>query len=443
MHPTKEYTPQSTGSKVLTPVCGAYSIRALMTTRHVLKLSLHKESKEMETSLIELLLNDVPQALCDVQESKARVSFYALPSGEVRMIVGNTISNEHTRRSQTLQDALPEENVRYMIQQCLQKQPNKKWQAIRIDMYVGEEHLSDIVLIHHFYSKNPRSKSLQLMTESLRLNMLPPPTSQSLKMQDVLQVVDSNFRKIFSALNYSYVTHNMTTVSSKEIKRLQKYLASSASTLRPSGLLTMRELADDVFDGPPTLTSVSMSLLFALLATVLMNVIDAYETIDDVEQRLLRTLETKPEIYILMVSDMKGRLASKMVSPTSTTSSKSDVSVIDKYMQFPDDPTPTLQPLPIDNFPPPDEPLPASRSISADSFPVPDEPLSASEPTPDSDDVADILPVVDSTLPDDNTIFQLRIRDPITGRCLHVGGKSFQRALNEYGIEQLRKWSVC
>lgn len=381
----------------------------------------------MEASLIEHLLNEVPQALCNVQEAKAKVTFSMIPSGEVRMEVSNTITKEHTRRSQTLQEALPEENVRYMIQQCLQKQPNKKWQAINIDMIVGDERVHDIILIHHYYRAERKKKPLELITETVRLNLLPSRSLISLKMQDILLSVDNTFKKIFSALNYSYRVREMTKVTLKDIKRLQKYLSSSDSEIRPAGLSTMRELASEIFGNSPTITSVSISLLFAVLATILTNVIDAYESLQDVENRLLRTLETKPEIYILMLNEMKERvilsqyplspITNPFESPISDTTDNLDTPIV------------ANAPTPFDQA---KQGSSETFSMTADEKPLPDEPL-----------MADTPPAPDPELKDHTASLQIRIRHPVSGRCLHVGGKSFKAAIKNYGLDAIKNWSIC
>ena len=487
MDPAKTYTAESTRGDVLALIGCAYGIRALLTAGHCLEFFRKRIKNVMDPSLIGLLLNDVPRALCNVQESKATVSFFALPSGEVRMTVTNTIADDHTRRSQTLHDALPEESIRYMIQQCLQKQPGKKWQAISVEMIVGKETLRDVILIHHYYGLDKKKRALELNTETLRLNMLPPPSSQSLKMQDVLHIVDMTFKRIFSALNYPYMVHNMTRVTTKDVKRYQKYLSSPESKLRPAGQATMRELAADVFaTAPLTPMSLSAALLFALLSTVLMNVVDAYETLDGVEKRLLNTLQSEPGIFILMLSDMKGQLRPvgssqpltsdggvKVISTSLTTLTATPPGVVETFSSssgtsststsMPPSPTPEAEATPISPPPmsdqaladayerfianSPSEQAAAYDSIRADvaSMMEPDVP-SSPDKTIDEDDyidaVSEPIPAADEPLRP-STVTHIRLRHPLSRRCFHVGGKTFNDAVQTYGLDEVLKWSPC
>lgn len=264
------------------------------------------------------------KAICDIDEASVVIVFSIDAKGNIqRSLEGQSISKQHTRRSQQLHDDLPEENIRYMIQQCLGKQPGKRFQLIKLQYRDGDEIIQDGVIIHHYYTVSNGSFDVgkNLNTEVIRVGSMWPPNLQTLKVQDMMAEADTFLKKIFDALRYSFLPYK-SPVKEKDLKKITSFLESKASLVRPTGDKTFREMFDI------NVEELNLFMLQSSFATVvgmtLLNIAESYQSFHEVEARYIQLLREKPQIYILICVDIIDDLEQQLKEAIDKTSSSTD-----------------------------------------------------------------------------------------------------------------------
>ena len=263
-------------------------------------------------------MDRIQHAICDIDETAAELVFTIDAKRKVDQHLERSYPDKNTRRSRELSAAVQGEDVRLLIQECLQQQPSKRWQIITLryrDVPNQESH-TDTVILHHYYSL--RRGEIKYETEVFRLGPDLPKKKQTMTLQDMMVAADRYLKQLFDQLGFSYENYK-SPLTEKDYRAFNRFLSSKAALVRPTGGKSIREM----YDPSISFDVVQDNFRDVVIHNTILSIVDSFSRMKDVQNRTLQIFRERPQVYVLMLHEMffpdrsiNSHQSSRMIEPT-------------------------------------------------------------------------------------------------------------------------------